>query len=239
MKYEKIRGIVVRGIDYLENDKLLTLLTFKRGMVTVKARGVRKKGAKLAYGTQQFFCGDFECVESHGRLVLTGVSRVYDFSDIASDIDKYYVACHFADIASVVIMEEHPDEEMLRMFLNTLHILTKDTVNIKLLTAIFEIRTAALAGFAPVMDECVICGSEGKPMKFSIEHSGTVCCTSGVEADQYIMNVFKTVSECDMKEIFSVSVPNESLETLERLSRRYLENVMDRRFDTLENLNSI
>jgi len=236
MKYEKIRGIVIRGIDYLESDKLLTLLTFERGMVTVKARGVRKKGAKLAYGTQQFFCGDFECVESHGRLVLTGVSRVYDFSDIASDIDRYYVACHFADIVSAVIMEEHPDGEMLRMFLNTLHILTKDTVNIELLTSIFEIRTAAQSGFAPVMDECVVCGSEGKPMKFSIEHGGTVCCTTGTEADSHIMNVFETVSECEMKDMFALSVPSESLGVLGRLSRKYLENVLDRRFDTLENL---
>lgn len=239
MKYEKTRGIVVRGIDYLESDKLLTLLTFERGKVTVKARGVRKKGAKLAYGTQQFFCGDFECVESHGRLVLTGVSRVYDFSGIAADIDKYYVACHFADITSFVIMEEHPDEEMLRMFLNTLHILSKDTVDIHLLTSIFEIRTAALSGFAPVMDECVICGSTGKPMKFSIEHSGAVCCAAGTEFDENIMNLFATVSECEMKDMFSLSIPKESLGKLNQLSRRYLENAMDRQFSTLDDMNKI
>ena len=174
MKYEKVRGIVLKSIDYLESDKLLTLLTFERGMVTVKAKGVRKKSAKLAFGARQFFCGDFECIESHGKLIMTGVSRVYDFSEIASDIDKYYVACHFAEIALAVTMEEHPDEEMLRMFLNTLHILNKGTVNIELLTAIYEIRTAVLAGFAPVVDECVMCGSQGKLMRFSFEHGGLV-----------------------------------------------------------------
>ncbi|MCK5757509.1 MAG: DNA repair protein RecO [Clostridiales bacterium] len=239
MKYEKFRGIVIKTIDYLESDKLLTLLTFDRGSVLVKAKGVRKKGAKLAYGAQQFFCGDFECVESHAKLILTGVDRVYDFSAIASDLDKYYTACHFAEIAAAVIMEDHPDEEMLRMFLNTLHILIKNNIDLNLLISIYEIRTAALAGFAPVMDECVMCGSQGKATKFSIEHGGMVCCTSGAEVDKHVISLIETVSECDMKEMFLVSVPMESLEKLSLVSRKYLETVLDRKFTTIDSINNI
>ena len=239
MKYEKVRGIVIKTIDYLESDKLLTLLTFERGSVLVKAKGVRKKGAKLAYGTQHFFCGDFECVDSHEKLILTGVDRVYDFSEIASDIDKYYTACHFAEIASAVIMEDHPDEEMLRMFLNTLHILMKNNIGLNLLISIYEIRTAALAGFAPVMDECVMCGSEGKATRFSSEHGGMVCCTAGTEIDKHIISLIETVSECDMREMFLVSVPMESLEKLATISRKYLEFVLDKKFTIIDSINEI
>lgn len=239
MKYVKLRGIVVKSTDYLESDKLLTLLTFERGSVTAKAKGVRKKGAKLAYGARQFFCGDFECVESHDRLVITGISRVYDFTDIASDIDKYYMACHFAEITSVVIMEDHPDEEMLRMFLNTLHILTKDSVNRSLLISLFEIRTAVLAGFAPVMDECAICGSIGKTMTFSIENGGMICCAGGSSIDKHTALVFERLSECEMKEMFSITVPEASLLELASLSRRYLESSLDRKFNTLEGIKYI
>jgi len=236
MKYEKIRGIVVKSFDYLESDKLLTLLSFEKGSVTVKAKGVRKTGAKLAYGARQFFCGDFECVESHGKLIMTGVERVHDFSDIASDLDKYYTACHFAEIALAVIMEEHPDEEMLRMFLNTLHILSKDSVNLKLLISIYEIRTAALSGFAPVMDECVVCGSHKNSMRFSLDHGGLVCCAPGVEIDNNIKHFIEVLTECEMKEMFSLSVPENSLEQLNKLSRKYIETVLDRKFTTLNSI---
>ncbi len=236
MKYEKLRGIVVKSIDYLENDKLLTLLTFERGSVTAKAKGVRKKGAKLAYGARQFFCGDFECVESHGRLVITGVARVYDFTDIASDIDKYYMACHFAEIASVVIMQDHPDEEMLRLFLNALHILIKDSINPGLLNSLYELRTSVLAGFAPVMDECTLCGSTDKKMTFSIENGGMVCCAAGNTIDEHSAGLIEKLSECGMKEMFSLAVPESSLAPLASLSHRYLENVLDRKFDTLEGI---
>lgn len=233
MKYGKVTGIVVKSIDYLETDKLITVLTFEMGSVTIKARGVRRKGAKLSYGTQQFFCGEFECVESHGRLVLTGIQRLHDYTALSTDIDKYYAACHYADIASAVIMEDHPDEEMLRFFLNSLHILMKSNKNIMLLTAVYEMRTAVLAGFAPVMDECVTCGSTDKTMRFSPENGGLVCCSGGIEADTYIINIISELSECGMREVFKMTVPDESIEIFSRLTRKYLETVLDRQFTTL------
>lgn len=239
MKYEKVRGIVVKSFDYLESDKLLTLLTFEKGLVTIKAKGVRKNGSKLAYGARQFFCGDFECVESHEKLIMTGVERVYDFSDIASDLDKYYTACHFAEIALAVIMEEHPDGEMLRMFLNSLHVLAKDSVNLKLLIPIYEIRTAVLSGFTPVMDECVVCGSNDHSMRFSLDHGGMVCCAPGIEIDAHIKQFIENMSECEMKQMFSMSVPENSLEQLNKLSRKYIETVLDRKFTTINSINTL
>ncbi|MDX1357263.1 MAG: DNA repair protein RecO [Clostridia bacterium] len=239
MKYEKLRGIVVKSIDYLESDKLLTLLTFERGAVTAKAKGVRKKGAKLSYGARQFFCGDFECVESHGKLIITGVSRLYDFSDIAFDIDKYYTACHFADITSSVIMQDHPDEEMLRFFLNSLHFLLKDTTNISLLTSVYELRTAVLAGFAPVMDECPVCGSVGKEMSFSAENGGMVCCVPGVRLNSNTVKLIEMLTECSMKEVFSLTLPEELLPELSSVSLGYLESVLDRKFTKLNDIKYI
>lgn len=239
MNYEKFRGIVVKGIDYLESDKLLTILTFEKGRVTVRAKGVKKKGARLTHLARQFFYGEFECIESRGRYILTGGSRSHDFSLISADIDKYYHACHYADIALAVIMEDHPDERMMRLLLNTLHVLTKDGVNPALLTSIYELRTAVLAGFAPVTDECVICGSEKDNMLFSITEGGTVCCANGIKMDNDIHKVIRAVSNCGMKELFSLSVPMESLETLCSISHRYLEAVFERAFNTLDGIKNI
>jgi DNA repair protein RecO (recombination protein O) len=239
MKYQKLKGIVVKSIDYLESDKLLTLLTFERGAVTAKAKGVRKKGAKLAYGARQFFCGDFECVESHGKLVITGISRLYDFSDIAFDIDKYYTACHFADITSAVIMQDHPDEEMLRFLLNALHFLLKGSVNISLLTSVFELRTAVLSGFAPVMDECVVCGSYDRKMAFSAVNGGMVCCVPGTGISKDTLKLIEKLTECSMREVFSMTLPEALLPELSSVSLDYLESVLDRKFTKLDDIKYI
>lgn len=233
MKYVKFTGIVIRGTDYLEHDRILTLLTFERGTVTVRAKGVRKKGAKLTFCADQFFCGSFECVLTKGRYVLTGARRLYDYSDVALDIEKYYHACHFIDIAASVIMEDYPNEEMLRLLLNTLHVLIKSTMDSVLLTAVYELRTAVLNGISPVTEECVLCGKNGCKMVFSYANQGMVCCSGGVEVSEDIIATIKHVNESEMKTLFSLRVSDKTAREIAGISRRYLEEGLDRRFNKL------
>ena len=44
------KALVLRGVDYKESDRILTLLTRDMGKVTVSARGCRKKNRPCAGG---------------------------------------------------------------------------------------------------------------------------------------------------------------------------------------------
>ena len=44
------KALVLRGVDYKESDKILTLLTSDMGKLTASARGCRKKGSFIAAG---------------------------------------------------------------------------------------------------------------------------------------------------------------------------------------------
>lgn len=239
MTDQKLRGIVVRTNDYLENDRLLTVLTFEEGTATIKARGVRKKGAKLAFASGVFFCGEFEIAESHGRYILTGARSLYDYSPLAEDIEKFYYACHFIDISSAIIMEKHPDQEMLRFLLNALHMLVTGNCSPILLTAIFELRAAVLTGFSPSVYECAVCGSQTNSMKFSVAAGGFVCCTSGTDTDEYIKKTIIHITEAEMNELFAVEIPVDSAKKLKALTGAFIETVFDRKFKTLEQLKDI
>ncbi len=46
---------MLRATDYLENDKILTLLTAEKGKITAGIKGVKKAGAKLKFAAQPFF----------------------------------------------------------------------------------------------------------------------------------------------------------------------------------------
>ena len=50
----KTRAVVLREVDYKDNDRILTLLTEDRGLLTVKARGVKSKSSKLKVACQLF-----------------------------------------------------------------------------------------------------------------------------------------------------------------------------------------
>jgi len=45
----KVKGIVLKSIDFKDNDKLLTILTLEKGKITVKARGVKKNTSSYSY----------------------------------------------------------------------------------------------------------------------------------------------------------------------------------------------
>ena len=51
---ERVKGIVLRARDYKESDKILTLLTFEKGKISVKARGAKKAKSKLKAFCQPF-----------------------------------------------------------------------------------------------------------------------------------------------------------------------------------------
>lgn len=239
MRDKKLMGIVVRANDYLESDRLLTVLTIEEGSTTIKAKGVRKKGAKLAFASGMFFCGHFEVVESKGRYVLTGASRLYDYSELAEDIEKYYLACHFIDIASFIVMEKQPDEEMIRFLLNSLHVMTRENVNLILLRGIYEFRAAVISGFAPALYECAVCGEKTKSTNFSLAAGGFACCIQGIETDFYVRQAIEHISEAEVRDLFSLEVPKESAVKLKNLSSAYVEMVFDRKFITMEKLEGI
>ena len=52
----KADALLLRAVDYGENDRIATLLTAERGKIGAALKGVRKAGAKLRFAAQPFGC---------------------------------------------------------------------------------------------------------------------------------------------------------------------------------------
>ena len=61
------KALVLRGVDYKESDKILTLLTDEMGKITASARGCRKKGSPIAAGGQLRCWSEMVLSEDQGR----------------------------------------------------------------------------------------------------------------------------------------------------------------------------
>ncbi|MBN2852584.1 MAG: DNA repair protein RecO [Clostridia bacterium] len=227
----QVKGIVIKCVDFNESDKIITVLTFEKGKITCIAKGVQKPNAKLAHIARVFYCGTFEMVNTNQRNVLIGATMLMDLSGISSDLKKFYFAAHYVEIASSVVMEEQPDEDVMKLLLNTLYVLAKDKMDIRLLTVVYEFRIAALNGLAPYMDCCVECGSEKANMKFSVSEGGLVCCQEGFSIGDISCKTINYISLCDNKELYGFTVPETTINELYFISRKYIERVFERKFD--------
>lgn len=184
----KTEGIVLKSIDYMENDKLVILLTSEYGKLTVRARGVKKTEAKLRFAAQPFCFAEYVLAEKDGRFTLTSASCHESFFELA-DPDKLYAAYAVLELASIVSPERSPCKGFFLIVANTLRDLVNENVEdtmIRYLLAVCE-----EFGLPVNAESCFSCGGElvGKSYfnfptgSFSCEacHKGTAVSASTVQ----------------------------------------------------------
>ena len=87
-----LKGIVLRAIDLKEKDKLVTIFTAERGVVSAIFRGVRQLKSKLKFATQPMCFAEF-CLTGNGDiLTCTGASEIESFFAVTQDYDKMVYA---------------------------------------------------------------------------------------------------------------------------------------------------
>ena len=68
----KTDAIVLKAVDYKDNDKILTLFSPSLGRITAGAKGVKKPKAKLSFSAQPFCFAEYVLAEKGGRYTVTG-----------------------------------------------------------------------------------------------------------------------------------------------------------------------
>ncbi len=92
-------------------------------------------------------------------------STVEQFRGIRSDLEKLALGCYFAELCELLAEGDCATPWLLSMILNALYALDRLAKDPKLIKPAFEMKLMSLAGFAPLIDECCICGKspEGTP----------------------------------------------------------------------------
>ena len=89
----KTEAIVLKAVDYKDNDKLLTLFSPTLGKITAGIRGVKKPTAKLAFAAQPFCFAEYVLAEKGGRYTVTSAYLHESFFALREDVTRYVAAC--------------------------------------------------------------------------------------------------------------------------------------------------
>lgn len=183
-------GLVLRVYPRGESDSLIYLLTPERGRLAVIVRHGRSGHDKLASVAQLFTWGNFELSDSHGILWLRGGSVHSSFYGLSRDLSDMALGAYLCDLAGEVVYAadppppgEGPTDEMatfgeriLRMLLNSLYALEREMRPPALIKGVFELRTAALAGFCPDLRACALCGDSYPVESYLDVSNGRLIC---------------------------------------------------------------
>ncbi len=108
MDTARVKGLVVKTIDYKESDRLITLLT-DEGKLVLRIRGCRKSGSKLRYAANLFYHGEYILQKTKGGIVVVGVDTINTYYQIVENLDSFYVGSVILEVADKLSREDYPD----------------------------------------------------------------------------------------------------------------------------------
>lgn len=239
--YVKTEGLVLREIEYQDADKLLTVLTKDRGLLTLRARGVRSKSSRLKSGCQLLAYSEFTVFESGGKYRVDEAAAVALFLPLREDIELLSLASYVAQVAEVLSQEDCPGEELLLLCLHTLHALSEKKRPQMLVKAAFELRAACLAGYMPMLDSCAVCGNT-EPDRFNVS-GGVLQCAGCLLSDENgirlpvlsgTLAAMRYISDCPLRKLFSFQLGELGMKQLADVAETYLLTQLERGFFTLD-----
>ena len=235
----KTDGLVVRRVNYKDNDQILTVLTKEHGLMTLKARGVRSRSSRLKGACQLLAYSEFTVFENRGFHTIDEANAIQMFPELRTDIELLSLASYFAQVAEVLSQEDMPNPELLSLTLNALYALCRRLCTPELVKAAFELRAACLGGYTPELSGCAVCG-DPEPDRFDVR-GGILCCASCSAGEGLRLPVspgslaaMRYLVSCDAKRLFAFRLEGRAVKELCDLAETYLQTQLERGFYTLD-----
>ncbi|HET7723201.1 MAG TPA: DNA repair protein RecO [Propionibacteriaceae bacterium] len=173
-------AVVLRTHNLGEADRIVTLLTRRHGKVRAVARGVRRSTSKFGARLEPFSHVDLQLVVGRSLdIVAQAVSRDAFGEPLVSDYPRYTAGHAMLEAADRLVGEEgEPSVQHYLLLVGALRALGSgdDRPSAQILDS-YLLRALAVAGYAPSLAECALCGSTERLEFFNPSTGGMACAT--------------------------------------------------------------
>lgn len=179
----RTEAIVLARLDYGEADRIVTVMTPRRGKFRVIAKGARKPLSRLGPHLD-FFCRSRLLLAKGRELdVVSEAATVDSYPRLRSDLDALGHASHMAEMANRLTEDRQENEAAYDLLAQSLRLLD-EAVDPWLVTRHFEWALLTTLGYRPELYRCLSCGNplQAEPNGWSCALGGHVCPECGALA---------------------------------------------------------
>lgn len=178
MSLFETEAVILNTLRLGEADKLVTLLTAKRGKVKAVAKGARRPKSRYGASLEPFtYCNVILFDKKPTVLMrMSQADILKPFMKIREDLDRIRAAARMAQIVSALLPEGEANPKVFSLLLAGLGEIEKGE-RLEWLVRVFEIRALKHAGYQARLDRCLLCHREieAKAVYFSPKNGGTLC----------------------------------------------------------------
>ena len=177
-----ISAIVLKSINYRDNDRMLTLLTPGKGRVEVLSRGCRRPKSPLMSASEVFCTGEYVLFSQHDRNILTSCTLHDSFYPLRLDYGLLSCGAYLLNLCEAAAQPGEESGPLFWLLVKTLSRLAYGKEDRRGLVGGFLLHYAAVLGYKPRLNHCVHCEKklgEDESVFFDCEAGGLACthCT--------------------------------------------------------------
>jgi DNA repair protein RecO (recombination protein O) len=150
----RTEAVVLRGLDYGETSRIVTLFTREKGKISVIAKGARKTKSSfgstlqpMAYTQVVFYYKPTRTLQ-----VLTESSHVEAFHRLNRSLDRITIGLRVVELVDALLEEEDPQPRAFTLTLQVLQALDRAGERVENVWPYAQLRLARLMGVAPAID---------------------------------------------------------------------------------------
>ena len=173
----RAEAIVLRTHKLGEADRIITLLTREHGRIRAVAKGVRRTKSKFGARLEPASTIDVQLHTGKTFDIITeAVSRENFGDELSADYQKWTIASAILETAErFTLNEQEPSTQQYLLVVGALRSLSRDEHAPSLILDAFLLRSLAVGGYAPALDQCFRCEKSGPRRFFSLAGGGSVC----------------------------------------------------------------
>lgn len=247
---EQLHGLVIRQVDYRDNDKIITLLTDKLGKISANVPGGRSIKSKRMAACGLFCYSTFSLTRRGSHYVVSQASLMENFYHIREDVVRLSLGYYIVQAAEGVSEENLESGELLRLTLNTLYVLAGGREPLAKVKAVYELRLMCAIGQMPDLVACRECGRYEGDI-YLLPGEGRLLCAScaasqpqevleqAIPLNRTVLAALRYIVFAQDKKIFQFHVNGENMRYLGQVTEQYLLYRLDRRFSSLDFLKTV
>lgn len=168
--------LVLKEVNYKENDKILHALSRTRGKIQLISKGAKKSNSHLINASQLFAYSKCYMTVSRDMYIITSADLIDNFYNLKNNMDAFFNGNYILELISFVAQENEVDFRIFDMTVSVLKHLSTMSKDFEMLTAAYELKLVSMLGYKPDFNHCIACGNEiNDNSKLSIKEGGLLC----------------------------------------------------------------